>query len=78
MLWITRDAAGRGLVEFGRIAAMLDAHPRPRHIRAERVTPLRPETGRVPVGVSGHERLLEDDAVRLFAESGRDTASNLV
>ncbi len=76
LLRITRAEAERGLVDFGRITAMLDAAPRLRHIRAPHVTPLAAplllEAGRVPVPGSGQERLMEEEAARLMAEAGLD------
>ncbi|MCC6006703.1 MAG: ligase-associated DNA damage response DEXH box helicase [Rhodobacteraceae bacterium] len=82
LLRMTRDEAARGLVDFGRIEAMLEGLPHLHHIRAPHVTPLAAplllEAGRIPVGVSGHERLLEDEAARLMAEAGLDTGTNVV
>ena len=82
LLRITRDEAARGLVDFGRIEGMLADMPRLRHIRAPHVTPLAAplllEAGRIPVGVSGHERLLEEEAARLMAEAGLDMNTNLM
>jgi ATP-dependent helicase Lhr and Lhr-like helicase len=74
LLRITRAEAARGLVDFGRIETMLAANPALVHVRAPHVTPLAAplllEAGRVPVGFSGHERLVEDEAARLMAEAG--------
>lgn len=82
LLRITRDEAARGLVDFGRIEAMLAANPRLVHLRAPHVTPLAAplllEAGRVPVGSAGHERLLEEEAARLMAEAGLDMGANVV
>jgi ATP-dependent helicase Lhr and Lhr-like helicase len=74
LLRITRAEAARGLVDFGRIEGMLAVQPRLAHVRAPHVTPLAAplllEAGRVPVGISGHERLVEEEAARLMAEAG--------
>jgi ATP-dependent Lhr-like helicase len=82
LLRITRDEAARGLVDFGRIEAMLADNPRLVHVRAPHVTPLAAplllEAGRVPVGSAGHERLLEAEAARLMAEAGLDMTGNVV
>ncbi len=76
LLRITRAEAERGLVDFGRITAMLEAAPRLHHIRAPHVTPLAAplllEAGRVPVPGSGQQRLMEEEAARLMAEAGLD------
>jgi ATP-dependent helicase Lhr and Lhr-like helicase len=82
LMRITRDEAARGLVDFGRIEAMLADNPQIVHMRAPHVTPLAAplllEAGRVPVGSAGHERLLEEEAARLMAEAGLDTGANVV
>ncbi|MCC6001262.1 MAG: ligase-associated DNA damage response DEXH box helicase [Pararhodobacter sp.] len=76
LLRITRAEADRGLVDFGRIGAMLDTLPRLHHVRAPHVTPLAAplllEAGRVPVTGSGQQRLIEEEAARLMAEAGLD------
>jgi len=75
LLRITRDEAMRGLVDFGRIEAMLARiGGRIDHVRADRVTPfaapLMLEHGRVPVEGAGRERLIDAAARRLMAEAG--------
>ena len=74
LLRITRAEAARGLVDFGRIEAMLAAASRIRHIRAPHVTPLAAplllEAGRIPIAGAGRERLMELEATRLLAEAG--------
>ena len=74
LLRITRAEAARGLVDFGRIEAMLTAATRIRHVRAPHVTPLAAplllEAGRIPVAGAGQERLMEAEAARLLAEAG--------
>ena len=73
MLRITRAEAMRGLVDFGRIEAML-AHASGRidHVAASRLTPLAApmllETGKVPIkGGGGEDAILADEA-SLMAE----------
>ena len=67
MLRITREAATRGLVDFGRIGEMLArAEGRITHVAADRVTPLAAplllEQGRVAIrGLSAEDRLLEGE-----------------
>ncbi len=72
---VTRDEAMRGLIDFGRVEEMLErTRGRIDHVRAERVTPLAAammfERGRVPVAGAGRERLAEEEAAQLLAESG--------
>jgi len=75
MLRITRDAAMRGLVDFGRLEAMLARiGDRIDHIRLERPSPLAAplflEIGKVPVDGKGRERLAEDAAAQLMRDAG--------
>jgi ATP-dependent Lhr-like helicase len=75
LLDITREEAMRGLVDFGRIEAMLDrVGPRIDLLRLKRVSPLAAplflEPGRIPVEGLGRERLLAAAAERLMAEAG--------
>ncbi len=75
MLRITRDEAGRGLVDFGRIEEML-ARSRGRIdvVRAPHVTPLAAplllEVGRVPIRGRAEARLVSEAAAALLAEAG--------
>jgi ATP-dependent Lhr-like helicase len=75
MLRITRAEAMRGLVDFGRIEAMLAGTAgRIDHVQAPHVTPLAAplllEAGRVPIAASGEAELAEAEAARLMAEAG--------
>lgn len=75
LLQITRDEALRGLVDFGRIEAMLDrVGPRIDLIRLKRVTPLAAplmlEPGVVPIHGQGRERLASDAARQLLRDAG--------
>ena len=75
MLKITRQEALKGLVDFGRIEAMLErTRGRIDHVTLERVTPLAAplllEIGRVPVEGMAVERLLEEEAERLMTTAG--------
>ncbi|MEZ5911464.1 MAG: ligase-associated DNA damage response DEXH box helicase [Paracoccaceae bacterium] len=75
MLRITRDQALRGLVDFGRIEAMLDRIGRRIDlVRLDRVTPLAAplilEVGKVPILGTGRERLAERAAAELIAAAG--------
>ncbi|WP_426033061.1 ligase-associated DNA damage response DEXH box helicase [Cypionkella sp. TWP1-2-1b2] len=75
MLAITKDAAMRGLVDFGRLEAMLQRiGDRVDHVRLERPSPLAAplflEMGKVPVDGKGRERLAEDAAVQLMRDAG--------
>ncbi len=76
LLRITAREAMRGLVDFGRIEAILAARPRIVHHRAPGVTPLAAplmlEAGRVPIHGAGRERLVVEEAERLMAEAGLD------
>lgn len=75
LLRITREAAGRGLVDFGRIEEMLARNSgRIDHVVAPHVTPLAAplflEMGRVPVAGRAERRLVEEAAEALLAEAG--------
>ncbi len=75
MLRITRDEAGRGLVDFGRIEEMLArAAGRIDLVAAPHVTPLAAplllEMGRVPIAGRGEARLLAERARAILAEAG--------
>jgi len=75
MLQITREEALRGLVDFGRIEAMLArVAGRIDVVRPGRVTPLAAplllEPGRIPVEGAGRERMATELAARLMAEAG--------
>ena len=75
LLQITREEAMRGLVDFGRIEAMLDrVGARIDHVRAPHVTPLAAplllEAGRVPIDGAGAAAVLAAEADRLMAEAG--------
>jgi ATP-dependent Lhr-like helicase len=75
MLDITRAEAMRGLVDFGRIEALLARiDDRIDHARLTRVSPLAAplflEPGRVPIAGAADQRLLEDEAARLMSVAG--------
>ncbi|MDZ4311310.1 MAG: ligase-associated DNA damage response DEXH box helicase [Cypionkella sp.] len=75
MLAITKDEAMRGLVDFGRLEAMLERiGDRIDHLRLERPSPLAAplflEMGKVPVDGKGRERLAEDAAAQLMRDAG--------
>jgi|GEM_PF-2240746 len=75
MLEITRAEAERGLVDFGRIEAMLErVEGRLHHIRAPHITPLAApvlmEMGKVPIFGAAKDTALQDEAARLMAEAG--------
>ena len=75
MLKITRQEALKGLVDFGRIEAMLErTRGRIDHVTLDRVTPLAAplflEIGRVPVEGIAVGRLLEEEAERLMTIAG--------
>ncbi|MCO8144198.1 ligase-associated DNA damage response DEXH box helicase [Rhodovulum tesquicola] len=74
MLEITREEAMKGLVDFGRIEAMLArVKGRIDHIRRPRVTPLAAplflEAGRIPVRGAAEQRLIDAAAELLMAEA---------
>ncbi len=75
LMQVTQEEAMRGLVNFGRIEAMLDrVGDRIDHLTLPRVTPLAAplflEHGRVPVEGAARERILAETAERLMAEAG--------
>lgn len=75
LLRITRDRAGRGLVDFGRIEELLDrVRDRIDVVQAPHVTPLAAplllEAGRVPIRGSAEVRLAQAHAADLLAEAG--------
>ncbi len=75
LLRITREEAGRGLVDFGRIEEMLDRSAgRIDLVRAPHVTPLAAplflEMGRVPIRGRAEARLVSEAAEALLAEAG--------
>ncbi|MFN4159486.1 MAG: ligase-associated DNA damage response DEXH box helicase [Gemmobacter sp.] len=75
LLQITREEAERGLVDFGRIEAMLArVAGRIDAVRLSRVSPLAAplflEPGRIPVQGEGRTRLAEAAAARLMAAAG--------
>lgn len=74
LLRVTRLEASRGLVDFGRIEAMLRQSHALRHIQLERVSPLAAplllEVGKVPIKGQGYLRLAEAEAEALMAEAG--------
>ncbi|NNU81253.1 ligase-associated DNA damage response DEXH box helicase [Halovulum dunhuangense] len=77
MLRITREEAARGLVDFGRIEAMLERiDGRVDMVMAPHVTPLAAplllEMGRIPIRGSAQETALAEETARLMAEAGLD------
>ena len=75
LLDITRQEALRGLVDFGRIEALLDrVGPRIDLLRLQQVTPLAAplmlEPGVVPIHGTGRERLASDAARQLLRDAG--------
>ena len=75
MLRITRDEAARGLVDYGRIEAMLDrVQGRIDTVAAPHVTPLAAplllEMGKVPIQGMAQNRALEEEAAQLMQEAG--------
>jgi ATP-dependent Lhr-like helicase len=77
LLDITREEALRGLVDFGRIEALLDrVGPRIDLIRLPQITPLAAplmlEPGVVPIHGQGRERLASDAARELLRNAGLD------
>lgn len=75
LLQVTREEALRGLVDFGRVEAMLArVAGRIDGVRLSRVTPLAAplflEPGRIPVEGAGRERIVADAAARLMAAAG--------
>ncbi len=75
LLRITAEEAMRGLVDFGRIEAMLARiEGRIDHVALARVSPLAAplflEPGKIPLAGDGAERLVAETAARLMAEAG--------
>jgi len=75
LLAITREAAMRGLIGFGRIEAMLErTRAQVDHVVLDRIppfaAPLFLEVGKVPVDGTGREALLQAEADRLMAQAG--------
>ena len=75
MLKITQTEALRGLVDFGRIEAMLTTlAPHIDHVTLPRVSPLAApmflEMGRIPIKGQGRDRLVEDAALKLMQDAG--------
>ncbi|CUI70010.1 ligase-associated DNA damage response DEXH box helicase [Cognatishimia activa] len=75
LMRITREEAMRGLVDFSRIEEMLDrVEDRIDLVRLDRVTPLAAplllEVGKVYVGESAEERLLEEEEAALMKAAG--------
>jgi ATP-dependent Lhr-like helicase len=78
LMQITREEAMRGLVDFGRIEAMMERiDDRIDLVRLDRVSPLAAplflEVGKVPVKGAGEERLLAEESARLLQAAGLDT-----
>ncbi|WP_170404142.1 ligase-associated DNA damage response DEXH box helicase [Ruegeria arenilitoris] len=75
LMQITREEAMRGLVDFGRIEAMIDRiGDRIDLLRLDRVSPLAAplflEVGKVPVKGAAEERLLAEESARLLQAAG--------
>ncbi len=75
LMQITREEAMRGLVDFGRIEAMIERiGDRIDLIRLERVSPLAAplflEVGKVPLKGAAEERLLQEESDRLLQTAG--------
>ena len=74
LLRVTRDAAMRGLADFGRVEEMLRTRPEIVHVLPPHVTPfaapLMLEAGRVPIRASGAARLIEQEAEAMMREAG--------
>ena len=75
MMEITRAEAERGLVDFGRIEALLArVGGKIDIVRAKQLTPLAAplllEVGKVPIQGLAQERLLEEEAARMMADAG--------
>lgn len=75
LMQITRQEALRGLVDFGRIEEMIARTAgRVDLVHPGRITPLSAplflEVGKVPVDGAGRDRLAEEEAARLMADSG--------
>ncbi|MBY6081974.1 ligase-associated DNA damage response DEXH box helicase [Ruegeria arenilitoris] len=79
LMQITREEAMRGLVDFGRIEAMIARiGDRIDLIRLDRVSPLAAplllEVGKVPVKGAAEERLLSEESARLLRDAGLEPA----
>ncbi|WP_209940058.1 ligase-associated DNA damage response DEXH box helicase [Ruegeria sp. HKCCE4148] len=77
LMQITREKAMRGLVDFGRIEAMLERiGDRMDLLRLDRISPLSAplflEVGKVPVKGAAEERLLAEESERLLQSAGLD------
>ncbi|MBO9444340.1 ligase-associated DNA damage response DEXH box helicase [Ruegeria sp. R14_0] len=77
LMQITREEAMRGLVDFGRLEAMIDRiDDRIDLVRLNRVSPLAAplflEVGKVPVKGAAEERLLAEESARLLQTAGLD------
>ncbi|WP_170332766.1 ligase-associated DNA damage response DEXH box helicase [Ruegeria arenilitoris] len=77
LMQITREEAMRGLVDFGRIEAMVERiGDRIDLLRLDRVSPLAAplflEVGKVPVKGAAEERLLAEESARLLQAAGLD------
>ncbi|WP_170416724.1 ligase-associated DNA damage response DEXH box helicase [Ruegeria atlantica] len=75
LMQITREEAMRGLVDFGRIEAMIERiGDRIDVVRLDRVSPLAAplflEVGKVPVKGAAEERLLAEESERLLQAAG--------
>ncbi|MFY2824036.1 ligase-associated DNA damage response DEXH box helicase [Ruegeria sp. MALMAid1280] len=75
LMQITREEAMRGLVDFGRIEAMVERiGDRIDLLRLDRVSPLAAplflEVGKVPVKGAAEERLLAEESARLLQAAG--------
>jgi ATP-dependent Lhr-like helicase len=75
MLQITREEAMRGLVDFGRIEEMLiRTSGKVTHMQLDRITPLSAplflEVGCVPIAGAAQEKILEQAASALMANTG--------
>ena len=79
LMQVTREEAMRGLVDFGRIEAMIERiGDRIDLKRLDRVSPLSAplflEVGKVPVKGAAEERLLAEESARLMQAAGLSTA----
>ncbi|KIC41273.1 helicase [Ruegeria sp. ANG-R] len=79
LMQITREEAMRGLVDFGRIEAMINRiGGRVDLLRLDRVSPLAAplflEVGKVPVKGEAEERLLAEESARLLRAAGLQPA----
>jgi ATP-dependent Lhr-like helicase len=79
LLRITRDEAGRGLVDFSRIEEMLTRSPRRDHRMLDRVSPMAAplllEISKVPIRGEGRERLARIEAETLMREAGLEAVT---